>query len=62
MNEEAQKLLDKQWPRFEVKCKKCGSTLIELENTMGTSELSGSWGGLAFRCTQCDNNVVIYEN
>ena len=58
---EAQRLLDKQWPGFEVRCKKCGSTLVELVNSLGRSELSGAFGSIDFSCVECDSYSEIYE-
>ena len=51
-----------QYPGFTVTCKKCGSKEIELQNDMGWSAMSGGWGGLHFKCTNCDNTTTIHEN
>lgn len=58
----AQADIDAQWPRFTVTCKACGSTLVELENTMGFSELSGAWGGIWLNCLACGNRTEIVES
>ena len=49
---------DKFWPRFTVECQ-CGSHNIQLLNTMGYSETSGSWGDISFQCDDCGNATEI---
>jgi hypothetical protein len=51
------------WPGFEVKCLKCGGTNVELSNTLGYSEASGSFGSVDFVCMnkECHNMVLIVE-
>lgn len=53
----------KQWPGFKVTCLKCGSSMVEMENSMGSSEMSGSWGSIDFVCgnDECDNRTSIAE-
>ena len=46
---------------FEVKCKKCGSTNVDLDNSMGWSEESGGWGSLDLMCQDCGNRVELME-
>ena len=58
---EIQEEIDKQWPGFTVICKKCGSTKVELDDTMGFSAQSGGWGSITFACTNCDNKTTIRD-
>lgn len=54
---------DKQkfWPGFKVTCQKCQSDNINLDNTMGYSDMSGSWGSIDFVCLDCGNRTEIVE-
>jgi hypothetical protein len=52
----------KQWPGFSVQCDKCGSKLVELDNSMGWSEMSGGWGSIDFVCAECGNRTSIMES
>lgn len=52
----------KQWPGFKVTCEKCGSNKVELSNSLGHSDESGSWGSLDFWCLECNQHVSIYES
>jgi hypothetical protein len=52
---------DAFWPGFTVKCDKCGSHEVFLENTMGYSPTSGGWGSIDFVCRECDNRAEIVE-
>ena len=54
-------LIEKQWPDFEVTCKKCGSKEITLEDDRGYSEISGPWGGVELACQSCGNRTEIIE-
>lgn len=57
-----QETIDQQWPGFEVKCKACGSTLVQLENTMGYSDMSGGWGSIDFVCLSCAARAEIVDS
>lgn len=46
---------------FEIVCKKCGSKNIDLENSLGFSELSGCWGSIDLMCMDCENRQEIYN-
>ena len=48
-----------QWPGFTVACNKCGSQKISLENDMGFSPESGSWGSAILKCENCGNQIEI---
>jgi hypothetical protein len=50
------------YPGFTVTCKKCNGQHVHIENDMGYSPESGSWGGLHFVCDDCGATVSIYEN
>jgi len=50
---------DKFWPKFTVVCDVCGSTNIRLDNSMGYSDMSGSWGSIDFVCDDCSNKTEI---
>jgi hypothetical protein len=54
--------LDAQWPGFGVSCKKCGSAKVMLDNSLGFSELSGSWGSIDLFCLDCENYIEIVES
>jgi ribosomal protein S27E len=44
---------------FEVKCNKCGSTNVNLDNSMGFSPESGGWGSLDLECQDCGNRTEL---
>lgn len=48
----------KFWPGFTVQCNKCGGFHIMLENTMGYSDTSGTWGSIDMIC-QCGNQTEL---
>lgn len=50
-----------QYFGFEIKCKKCGSNKVYLENNMGFSDLSGTWGSIDMICSECGNKTEIVE-
>jgi len=54
-------LFKKCYPGFTVKCDKCGSEEVYLDDTRGWSQLSGSWGELSLICNGCGNTVEIAE-
>lgn len=51
-----------QWPGFTVTCNKCGSTLVELDNSMGFSGTSGAWGSIDLTCRTCQATVEIVSS
>ena len=51
-----------QWPGFEVKCLKCGSTDVLLDNSLGFSAVSGGWGSVDLVCQGCKARVEIVES
>ena len=51
-------LINKTHPEFEVKCKKCGSKKVWIDNDLGYSETSGAWGSVDFVC-ECGNSTEI---
>lgn len=54
-----QEYFDETHPGFTIKCNKCGSTKVYLENDMGWSDLSGSWGGIHLICNECESKTTI---
>jgi hypothetical protein len=48
--------------RFIVTCKECNSINIEIENGIGYSNESGSWGSLDLICADCGNREEVYKN
>lgn len=52
-------LVHLQWPGFEMRCLKCGSTCVILENDQGWSKTSGHWGGINLECRGCGHFAVI---
>lgn len=50
-----------QYFGFEVKCKKCGSKKVYLENNIGYAESCGTWGSIDMICSDCDNRAEIVE-
>lgn len=58
-SDNTEQLIQKQWPGFEVKCLRCGSTKVRLDDSRGWSDASGPWGSLDLCCTECDNAVEI---
>jgi len=48
-----------QYPGFIVVCKQCGSADVQVENWLGYSEESGSWGNVELRCDSCNNECVL---
>ena len=54
--------IQQQWPGFKVTCLKCGSDRVELNNSLGYSYTSGSWGSIDLYCTSCGEGVSIFEH
>lgn len=46
-------------PGFTITCEKCQSTDVYVDNTMGWSEGSGSWGSIDLTCATCGAFVEI---
>lgn len=59
MTEEERKQQDQFWPKFNVQCDECKSYDIIMDNDIGWSETSGSWGGLHFHCNNCKNRTTV---
>ena len=62
--DDEKELIQKQWPGFEVTCQAldCNSKRILLENSMGYSAESGSWGSVDLVCMDCGYNTTIMES
>ena len=58
MGEKDLKIYDK----FTVTCDKCGGTNLEIDDSRGYSETSGSWGSIDITCLDCGNSEEIAEN
>jgi ribosomal protein S27E len=58
----SQEEIDKQWPGFTVTCNNCGSTLIELDDSLGFSAQSGGWGSIDIECLNCGNSTTLRES
>lgn len=43
---------DTPFGNFKVTCK-CGSTNVEIDNSLGYSETSGAWGSIDLCCLDC---------
>jgi len=48
-------------PEFEIVCKTCQSTEVDIESTVGFSPTSGGWGSVDLICRKCRNYVEIWE-
>jgi ribosomal protein S27E len=46
-------------PNFTIICDKCGSKNVYVENSLGYSSTSGSWGSVDLMCNDCDNYTEI---
>lgn len=44
---------------FTVTCDKCGSKVVTVENSLGFSAESGSWGSVDLVCQACDNRTEL---
>ena len=51
--------INAMYPGFEVKCLKCQSTNVILENDIAFSEASGQWGHVTLICQDCGNATDI---
>lgn len=50
-------LIAKMWGNFKPpKCKECGGHNVIIEDTMGFSEMSGSWGNIKIKCVACEQS------
>lgn len=49
------------WGDFTVTCCRCGGTKVTVDNTLGFSSTSGSWGSVDIVCAGCDNTTSIVE-
>ena len=45
---------------FNLVCR-CGSTQVEVDSTVGYSNLSGMWGGVSLRCLACGATAEIWD-
>lgn len=46
---------------FIIRCIKCGSDQIVIDNTLGYSPESGAWGSIDLKCNKCSHQAEIYE-
>jgi hypothetical protein len=49
----------KQHPGFTIECLNCGSQRITVDNSLGYSATSGSWGSVDLMCDDCGNSTEI---
>lgn len=61
MTEEAIRLLAEHHKGFKIVCMKCGCDVVEFDNSMGWSAMSGGWGSFDLKCTNCDNSVELID-
>jgi len=53
---------EKICPGFKIMCDKCKDYNVYVDNSMGFSDLSGSWGSVDLICNDCDNRATIVES
>lgn len=53
--------IEQTHPGFSIVCRKCGSARVIVENSMGYSETSGSWGSVDLFCLDCGEMTGIVE-
>lgn len=58
---EARALLAKTHPGFTIHCQRCGSDAVGVDSDVGSSELSGMWGGVSLRCARCDLDMYVWK-
>lgn len=46
-------------PGFTIVCDKCGSKIVIVDNSLGFSAQSGSWGSVDLECLTCGANTEI---
>lgn len=51
----------KLWPGFTVQCRHCDDFNVYLDNSMGFSAMSGSWGSIDFVCLDCGTRTALME-
>jgi len=49
------------FPGFIVTCAKCNRQNVYVDNTIGFSESSGTWGSVDLVCPDCDNRCLIMK-
>ena len=61
MSEET--VIDKMWKQlgFSIKCNKCNSNQITINNSLGYSSESGMWGSIDLICSKCNKSGTVYE-
>lgn len=52
----------KFWPGFTIRCDNCGGFNIHLDNSMGYSDMSGSWGSIDLVCEDCATETEIVSS
>lgn len=52
----------KFWPGFIVQCQHCNGFNIDLDNSMGHSAESGSWGSIDMVCNDCGTKTEIVSS
>lgn len=53
---------NKFWPGFTVRCDECNGYNVHLDNSMGFSDMSGSWGSIDFVCDDCKNSTEVVSS
>lgn len=61
MDDFSQEDCNETHPGFDVICAACGSHKVIVENDMGHSAESGSWGAVSLLCLDCRATVDIAE-
>ena len=57
---ELQTTSDEAHPNFTIICKKCGSSIVLLHNSLGYSEESGWWGYIDLVCVVCGSSSSVF--
>lgn len=50
-----------QHPGFTIICDKCNGKNVVIDNSIGYSSTSGSWGSINLICNDCGNTTEIAE-
>lgn len=61
-SDDAKSTQNQYWPGFTVRCDNCGGFNVHLDNSMGYSDLSGSWGSIDFVCEDCKISTEIVSS
>lgn len=49
-------------PEFKIICRKCDSEDVYIDNSLGFSIESGSWGSIDLVCNNCENRTEIVDS